>query len=325
MGNALGILFKKKNIADSFSIPQNFFLDTQENSIFIPKMKSGIKTVFHRSLKNVIKTNSLVISKSASGKYFVAINVQEKVSHRKPVTKVNKDTKTIGIDLGIKDFLVESSGAKISSPKFLKASEKRLKQAQRRLSRKKKGSNNRSKQRTIVARIHEKVANQRNNFIHSQSKRLINENQVIYLETLNVSGMIKNRHLSKAISDCGWSEFVRQLKYKANWHGVVIYQIGRWEPSSKLCSTIGCDYKNVDLQLSDRIWTCPQCNSTHDRDINAAKNIEQIGLEAPELTPVEKSAAVFSIIPYASAKAHCTGQTQKIQAASAKQELKASS
>ncbi|MDQ6952621.1 MAG: RNA-guided endonuclease TnpB family protein [Mariprofundaceae bacterium] len=124
-------------------------------------------------------------------------------------------------------------------------------------------------------------ANQRNNFLHKESKRIVNENQVIYLESLNVRGMMKNRHLSKAISDCGWSEFVRQLQYKAHWNGSIIVQIGQWEPSSKLCSTHGCDYKYDGLKLSDREWTCPQCNIIHDRDINAAKNIEQIGLEAP--------------------------------------------
>jgi len=122
-----------------------------------------------------------------------------------------------------------------------------------------------------------------------------------------------------------WLERVCQaVEYKAHCNGSIIVQIGQWEPSSKLCSVKGCDYKHDALKLSDREWTCPQCNTIHDRDINAAKNIEQIGLEVPEFTPVKKTASVFSIIPYASAKAHCTGQTQKIQAASLKQESHAS-
>jgi putative transposase len=179
------------------------------------------------------------------------------------------------------------------------------------LSRKQKGSANRNKQRLRVARLHEKVTNQRSNFLHNQSRRIVDENQVIFLETLNVQGMMKNRHLSKSIADSGWGEFVRQLKYKAHWNGSIIVQIGQWEPSSKLCSTPGCDYKHETLKLSERSWICPQCNANHDRDINAAKNIEKIGMEAPELTPVKKTASVFSI--------------KKIQAASLKQESPASS
>ena len=302
--------FKKKGIRESFIVPQHFKVDAQHNQIFIPKLKTGIKTVFHRSLKQVEKLCSITISMRPSGKYHASIAVEATIEHRKPVSKVVEGIKTVGIDLGIKDFLIESNGNKINAPKFLRASERQLKRSQRRLSRKQKGSLNRKNQRICVAKLHEKVANQRKNFLHKESKRIVNENQVIYLETLNVKGMMKNRHLSKTISDCGWSEFVRQLKYKAHWHGSMIVQIGQWEPSSKLCSTIGCDYKHDALKLSDREWTCPQCKATHDRDINAAKNIEHIGLEAPEFTPVKKTTSVFSI--------------KKIQAASVKQESLAS-
>ena len=303
--------FKKKGLRDSFCVPQYFTVDTRNNRLFIPKLKTGIKTVFHRSLKQVEKINSITFSMSASGKYYASINVEESISHRQPVLKVTSTTETIGIDLGIKDFLVESTGNKTNAPKFLRASERRLKKAQRRLSRKKKGSANRNKQRLRVATLHEKVPNQRKNFLHNESRRIVDENQVIYLETLNVQGMTKNRHLSKSIADSGWSEFVRQLKYKAHWHGSIVVQIGQWEPSSKLCSTPGCDYKHGSLKLSEREWVCPQCETTHDRDINAAKNIQQIGLEAPELTPVKKTTSVFSI--------------KRIQAASTKQESPASS
>jgi len=287
--------FKKKGNRESFCVPQHFTLDVKNNRIYIPKLKTGIQTVFHRSLKHVEKICSITISMSPSGKYHAAINVEESVSHKKAVSKVGSNTKTVGIDLGIKDFLVESNGRKINTPKFLHESERKLAKAQRRLSRKQKGSLNRKKQRLRVAKLHEKVANQRKHFLHDESNRIVNENQVIYLETLNVKGMMKNRHLSKAISDCGWSEFVRQLKYKAHWNGSIIVQIGRWKPSSKLCSTQGCDYKHDALKLSDRAWTCPQCNTIHDRDINAAKNIEQIGREVPSLTPVKKTTSVFSI------------------------------
>jgi len=302
--------FKKKGNRESFSVPQHFSVDVQHNKIFIPKLKTGIKTVFHRSLKQVEKMCAITISMTPSGRYYASISVEEVVRHNKPVSKVARTTKTVGIDLGIKDFLIESNGAKINAPKCLRKSEHKLAKAQRRLSRKQKGSLNYKKQRLRVAALYEKVANQRKDFLHKESKRIVSENQVIYLETLNVKGMMKNRHLSKAISDCGWSEFVRQLKYKAHWNGSIIVQIGQWEPSSKLCSTKGCDYKHDTLKLSDREWTCPQCNTTHDRDINAAKNIEQIGREASELTPVKKTTSVFSI--------------KKIQAASMKQESLAS-
>jgi len=302
--------FKKKGNRESFTVPQHFTVDVQNNQIFIPKLKPGIKTVFHRSLKQVDKICSITISMSPSGKYHASINIEETMAHKKPVSKMVQSTQTVGIDLGIKDFLVESNGRKINAPKFLRESERQLTKAQRRLSRKQKGSSNRKKQRLRVALLHEKIANQRKNFLHKESKRIVSENQAIYLETLNVKGMMKNRHLSKAISDCGWGEFVRQLKYKALWNGSIIVQIGQWEPSSKLCSTQGCDYKNDTLKLSERVWTCPQCSTTHDRDINAARNIEQIGREASELTPVKKTASVFSV--------------KKIQAASMKQESHAS-
>jgi len=183
--------FKKKGNRESFCVPQHFTVDVKNNCIFIPKLKTGIKTVFHRSLKHVEKICSITISMSPSGKYYASISVEEIVSHKKPISKVGRNTKTVGIDLGIKDFLVESNGRKINAPKFLHESERKLAKAQRRLSRKQKGSLNRKKQRLRVAKLHEKVANQRKNFLHGESKRIVSENQVIYLETLNVKGMMK--------------------------------------------------------------------------------------------------------------------------------------
>ncbi len=197
--------------------------------------------------------------------------------------------------MGLHDFLVESNGNKINAPKFLRNNEKKVKKLQKRLSKKQKGSSNRAKQRLKIPRLHEKIKNQRSDFIHKETSRLINENQVIYLESLNIKGMIKNKHLSKSIADAEWGEFARQLKYKAEWENKAIVLIGRWEPSSKLCSTKGCGFKNNNLKLHQREWKCPKCDSVHDRDINAAKNIEKIGRGTPELKPVEKSTAVFSI------------------------------
>jgi len=300
--------FKKKGQKESFSVPQNFQIDPKRSYILIPKLRYPIRAKFHRSMKKVLEFNSITFSKSPTGKYYASINVEEEMVGKKPVKKVTKKTKTVGIDLGLKDFLVESCGKKTNSPKYLRHSERKLKKSQQRLSRKQKGSKNRNKQRLIVARLHEKISNQRKNFLHQESSRLVNENQVIYLETLNVKEMIKNRHLSKSIADSGWGELLRQLRYKSHWRGSKVVQIGMWEATSKLCSS--CGYKNKDLKLSDREWTCPDCGCVHDRDINAAKNIEKIGREAPELTPVKRTTSVFSI--------------KKIQAGSLKQESLAS-
>jgi putative transposase len=300
--------FKKKGQKESFSVPQNFQIDPKQSYILIPKLKNPLKAKFHRSMKKVVGFNSITFSKSPSGKYYASINVDEVMVGKKPVKKVTQKTKTVRIDLGLKDFLVESCGKKTNSPKYLGQSEKKLKKSQQRLSRKQKGSNNRNKQRLVVVKLHEKISNQRKNFLHKESARLVNENQVIYLETLNVKEMIKNSHLSKSIADSGWGEFLRQLKYKSHWKGSVVVQVGMWEATSMLCSS--CDYKNENLKLSDREWSCPKCESHHDRDINAAKNIEKIGREAPELTPVKRTASVFSI--------------KKIQAGSLKQESLAS-
>lgn len=302
--------FKKKNTKQSFCVPQHFQIDTQKKHILIPKLKTPIKTIFHRDLENIKKLNSLTISKTPSGKYYVSINVEKEIIHKKPIEKVEKETKSIGIDLGIKDFIVTSRGEKKKSPKYLKKSEKALKKYQKRVSKALPRSKNREKKRKILAKKHEKVKNQRKDFLHKLSYKLVYENQVIFLESLDIKNMMKNRHLSKSIADVGWGEFVRQLKYKSKLFGTVIVQIGKWEPTSQLCSTANCSYKNKSLSLADRSWICPICKVVHDRDINAAKNIEIIGREALEFKPVEKKANVFSI--------------KRIQAFSKKQESFAS-
>lgn len=182
----------------------------------------------------------------------------------------------VGIDLGIKDFAIDSNGNKYSNPKYLAKSEKKLARLQRKLSRKTIGSSNRNKARIKVARCYNHITNQRTDYLQKLSTKLIEKNDIICLETLKVKNMVKNRKLAKAISDCSWSEFVRMLEYKANWYGKQLVKIDTFYPSSKMCSC--CGYKLENLTLDVREWDCPNCNTHLDRDVNAAINILNEGL-----------------------------------------------
>lgn len=184
--------------------------------------------------------------------------------------------KTIGIDVGLKDLFVTDTGFKIGNPRQTAKYAKRLALLQRRLSKKKKGSNNRAKAKLKVATLHAKIADCRLDNLHKLSHGLINENQVVCVESLKVKNMIRNPKLSKAIADASWGEFVRQIEYKANWYGRTIVAIDQWFPSSKRCSD--CGYTLSNLALNIRSWRCPECGVNHDRDINAAKNIKAAGL-----------------------------------------------
>jgi putative transposase len=258
--------FKKKVAKQSITIPQNFSI--ANSKLNIPKL-NNIKVTLHRDITG--KQKHIVITKESSGKYYVSVICEVVIDI--PVKVIEKE---IGIDLGLKTFIVTSDGDKINKPKFLHQSENKLKHNQKLLSNKKKGSNNRNKQRIKVARLHEKITNQRNDFLHKISKQLVDENQAIYAEDLNVKGMLANHKLSKSISDCGWYTLIKYLEYKSNWYGNIFKQIDRFFPSSKRCNN--CGWINSSLKLSDREWICKNCNTLIDRDTNAAKNVLLFGI-----------------------------------------------
>jgi putative transposase len=256
--------FKKKSNKQTFNVPQDFSI--HDNELDIPKCK-GIKIKLHRDIEGTMK--SITISKTPSGKYFASVLCELEIPE--PIYSGNE----IGIDYGVKAFITTSDDEIIESPKFLRKSEKKLKQLSRSFSRKQPSAKNRYKAQKLLARQHEKVSNQRQDFLHKLSKQLTCDNQAIYIESLAIRNMIRNHCLAKSISDSGWNTFVNMLKYKGQWYGCRIIEIDRWFPSSKRCHV--CGYINDNLTLSDRSWLCPECNTDHDRDINAAINILTFG------------------------------------------------
>lgn len=266
--------FKNKKSKQSFEIPQSLNVNFDSGYIEIPKFKEPIRAVFHRKFDGEIRTCH--IKRSNAGSYFVTILVEDG-KELPPKPEIRKET-AIGVDVGIKSFAVTSEGEEIPNPRHFVTCQRRLASVQRSFSRKikskKKGdplSKNAEKQKLKLQVLHEHIANQRKDFLHKVTTRLIRENQTICIEDLNVKGMMKNRKLSKHIGDAGWGMFFQFLRYKSDWYGSNILSIGRFEPSSKTCSE--CGYIKHDLTLKDREWTCPICGEHHDRDVNAAINI----------------------------------------------------
>lgn len=252
--------FKKKHGKQSCRFPQGFKVEGKK--LYIPKI-GWIKIVLHRPIEGKMK--NLTVSRTKSGKYFASIQVEQEINE--PTFEGGQ----IGIDLGLKDFAVTSDNQHFPTPKYYRKSEKRLARLQRRMNKCQKDSKGREKARLKVARQHERIANQRKDFLHKLSRQLIEDNQLIVIEDLNVKGMVKNHNLAKSINDAGWSEFVRQLGYKGSWYGCYIGQIDRFFPSSK--RHLKCGFIYEGLTLSERQWWCPDCQEWVDRDVNAAQNI----------------------------------------------------
>jgi len=261
--------FKSKHHKQSIQYPQSVTVVNQ--TLKVPKI-GEIPAIFHREITGTIKT--VTISKTPTNKYFASILCEVEATELKEL-----GDKIIGIDLGLKNFAIVHDGesvTKYANPKHLKRHQKNLARKQKKLSRKTQGSKSRAESKKNVAKVHERIANSRQDFLHKLSRKLVNESQVIVVENLNVKGMVKNRKLSKAISDVGWGMFVNFLEYKLKEKSGQLLEIGRFFPSSKTCSY--CGYLVDELPLDIREWDCPNCNTHHDRDINAALNIRNEGI-----------------------------------------------
>ena len=292
---ALKSFFRKQNKFPKFKAKRNkqsYSTNNQNGTVYLsedckyislPKIKN-IRIKMHRKFNGVIKT--VTVSKECDNTYYVSILVEKNIETK---TKINK---SVGIDLGIKSYIVDSNSERIDNPKYLTKSLLRLAIEQRKLSHMKKGGKNRNKQRIKVARLHRRIRNQRNDFLQKLSSKYINENQVIVLEDLNIKQMEQDSKLSRLIVDASWSKFVSMLEYKGNWYGRDIIKVPTYYPSSQLCSC--CGYQNKEIKdLSIREWVCPKCGATHSRDHNASINILNKGLDILKARTLPDSSSIL--------------------------------
>ena len=262
--------FKSKH-----NLRQSYRTINQGNNIRIEGRYIKLPKLGHLKIKqsmDIGHIHNVTVEKTPTGKYFVVLNVDFEPEHRSNAGGV------IAVDMGIREFFTDSNGHTIPNPKYLEKSEKKLVREQRRLSRKQKGSSNRNKQRIKVAGVHEKITNQRNDFLHKESTRLVSENQTICIEDLDVRGMMHKNRYAEHVASASWSRFFAMLEYKAGWYGSTVIRVPRYYASSQTCSH--CGYVNPAVKdLSVRHWKCPQCHTVHDRDRNASINILNKGLE----------------------------------------------
>jgi putative transposase len=266
----------KKHPLQSFQVPQHYLVDFDRGYIQLPKIgkiKTKIHRIFHGSLRVA------TISATLTGKFFISISFDD--GKDIPEKALYDEHSTIGIDVGLTHYAIFSDGTKIENPRNLRSSLDTLKYHQKKMSRKIKGSYNYRKCKYRVARLHEKVVNQRRDFQHKLSTKIVRENQAVAVESLNISGMIKNHNLALSIADAAWGNFLNMVDYKCDWYGKSLIPIGQFDPSSKICHV--CGYYNKDLTLDTREWDCSRCDTHHDRDHNAAINIKKFALQYQNL------------------------------------------
>ncbi|WP_444963399.1 RNA-guided endonuclease InsQ/TnpB family protein [Nocardiopsis sp. M1B1] len=246
----------------------------RDGHLTLAKMSEPLDIVWSRPLPEGARPSTVTVSRDAAGRWFVSLLCEDAVES----TPAANDA--VGVDMGVTSLVALSTGEKAANPRHERRDRTKLARAQRALSRKAKGSANRDRARRNVARVHARITDRRRDFLHKLTTRLVRENQAVVIEDLSVSNMVKNRRLSRAISDAAWRELRTMLEYKCTWYGRDLVVVDRFFPSSKLCSTPGCGYVHASLPLRVRMWTCPSCGVAHDRDVNAANNLRAAGLAA---------------------------------------------
>lgn len=264
--------FKSRKKSRKSATFQNNAFTFRDGALKLAKTNEALNIVWHRPLPDGAVPSTVTVSHDSAGRWFVSLLVEECIS---PLPYTGE---AVGLDAGLDHLLTLSTGDKVANPRHERRDRRKLSKAQKALSRKVKGSNNRDKARRRAAKIHARITDRRRDYLHKATTRLVRENQAIAIEDLTVHNMLKNHSLARAISDAAWTELRRMLEYKAAWYGRRILLVDRWFPSTKLCSTPGCAYINAKMPLNVRSWTCPRCRSVHDRDTNAARNILAAGL-----------------------------------------------